>query len=812
MQNQINKFSTDVGAAISDNILTEAEIRIIKNDLNDLQTQKDAIYESYYTVYTNTILDTSYKTSLGGAWSSYESAYNTLVNTINNLLDDENITDDERKTYQSAIRSYQNKYAELERQIQRSLDNISTKKVNALESNVNNKISTIDQKADSISIKVEEVDKKTATNANNINNLTTRVSTAESKITPNAIINTVKNSTDSNGNKTFVTNSELAQYSDKFVYSFGNSNGYNLVQNGSFNGTTKGWRINNSIATLNDFSTTTTSECNLTRFGRIRNNNASQVFIYSNRFALEAGQKYTFSFYGKQSNLKSMNVKLYYYNSGLTTSNVTTCNTAGATGSLTLMSNKSDLTSSWKRYYATFNTSTSMKSAFLVFEHNGYKDGVTSGSCDLDLTGVMIYKGVISDSNGRVQILPFSYSENEIYNSSTIIDGTGLSVYNGDINIYKGDSDGSSKVFYGDSGGNLHITGQLESCSMKSGSISSTNGDLYLDLNNSYVIVKNNGNQVGRMMKNNFINTTQYGITMDAEYGYYTCLGNKTSSNASTYSVMLTTWGADKTVNNILYKQGTNLHYPMWCHRQNINDCGAIVWTSNGKEVEATDKASIFTAYSGKQSYLCLKIEDDDDDYICMSCYRSSTNEHKRLADFSHNGNHMYRPLDMHWWEIKNTNIVNASNVSAYNLYYESEPVSAYSLATYDEDTDTYSESNITKTYTQVAKSTQDITTEIGSTKVNKEVKVYLPTGCIYEDYFVQLTPIGKHECWLDAKYDDYFVIKTDETEEFTVDYMITMKAPEKNIATDLMSGSTGYTLRSTPTCEDREDSEPLKS
>ena len=507
-----------------------------------------------------------------------------------------------------------------------------------------------------------------------------------------------------------------------------------------------------------------------------------------------------------------MNVKLYYYNSGLTTSNVTTCNTAGATGSLTLMSNKSDLTSSWKRYYATFSTSTSMKSAFLVFEHNGYKDGVTSGSCDLDLTGVMIYKGVISDSNGRVQVLPFSYSENEIYNSSTIIDGTGLSVYNGDINIYKGNSDGSSKVFYGDSGGNLHITGQLESCSMKSGSISSTNGDLYLDLNNSYVIVKNNGNQVGRMMKNNFINTTQYGITMDAEYGYYTCLGNKTSSNASTYSVMLTTWGADKTVNNILYKQGTNLHYPMWCHRQNINDCGAIVWTSNGKEVEATDKASIFTAYSGKQSYLCLKIEDDDDDYISMSCYRSSTNEHKRLADFAHNGNHMYRPLDMHWWEIKNTNIVNASSVSAYNLYYESEPVSAYSLATYDEDTDTYSESNITKTYTQVAKSTQDITTEIGSTKVNKEAKVYLPTGCIYSDYFVQLTPIGKHECWLDAKYDDYFVIKTDETEEFTVDYMITMKAPEKNIATDLMSGSTGYTILSSPICEDRKDSEPLKS
>ena len=812
MQNQINKFSTDVGAAISDNILTEAEIKIIKNDLNDLKTQKDVIYESYYTVYTNTILDTSYKTSLGGAWSSYESAYNTLVNTINNLIADENITDDERKTYQSAIRSYQNKYAELERQIQRSLDNISTKKVNALESDVNSKISTIDQKADSISIKVEEVDKKTATNANNINNLTTRVSTAESKITPNAIINTVKNSTDSNGNKTFVTNSELAQYSDKFVYSFGNSNGYNLVQNGSFNGTTKGWRINNSIATLNDFSTTTTSECNLTRFGKIRNNNASQVFIYSNRFALEAGQKYTFSFYGKQSNLKSMSVKLYYYNSGLTTSNVTTCNTAGATGSLTLMSNKSDLTSSWKRYYATFSTSTSMKSAFLVFEHNGYKDGVTSGSCDLDLTGVMIYKGVISDSNGRVQVLPFSYSENEIYNSSTIIDGTGLSVYNGDINIYKGNSDGSSKVFYGDSGGNLHITGQLESCSMKSGSISSTDGDLYFDLNNSYVSIKNDGNKVGRIMKNNFINTTQYGITMDAEYGYYTCLGNKTSSNSSTYSVMLTTWGADKTVNNTLYKQGTNLHYPMWCHKQNINDCGAIVWTANGGKVEATDTASIFATHSGAQSYLCLKIEDDDDDYICMSCYRSSTNEHKRLADFAHNGNHMYRPLDMHWWEIKNTNIVNASSVSAYNLYYESEPVSAYSLATYDEDTDTYSESNITKTYTQVAKSTQDITTEIGSTKVNEETKVYLPTGCIYEDYFVQLTPIGKHECWLEAKYDDYFVIKTDETKEFTVDYMITMKAPEKNIATDLMSGSTGYTLRYTPTCEDREDSEPLKS
>ena len=41
---------------------------------------------------------------------------------------------------------------------------------------------------------------------------------------------------------------------------------------------------------------------------------------------------------------------------------------------------------------------------------------------------------------------------------------------------------------------------------------------------------------------------------------------------------------------------------------------------------------------------------------------------------------------------------------------------------------------------------------------------------------------------------------------------MITMKAPEKNIATDLMSGSTGYTLRSVPTVPDRKDSKPLES
>ena len=812
MQNQINKFSTDVGAAISDNILTEAEIRIIKNDLNDLKTQKDAIYESYYTVYTNTVLDTSYKSSLGGAWNSYESGYNTLVNTINNLIADENITDDERTTYQNAITAYQKKYAELERQIQRSLDNIGNKKVNKLESAVNTKISNIDQKADSISIKVEEVDKKTATNANNISSLTTRVSTAESKVTPNAIINTVKNSTDSNGNKTFVTNSELAQYSDKFVYTFGNSNGYNLVQNGSFNGTTKGWRINNSIGKLGDWATTTTSECNLTRYGRIRNNNASQVFIYSNRFALQAGQKYTFSFYGKQSNLKSMSVKIYYYNSGLTENNVTTCNTSSATGSITLMNKRTNLTTSWKRYYATFNTSASMKSAFLVFEHDGYKDGVTSGNCDLDLTGVMIYKGVVTDSNGAIQVLPFSYSENEIYNSSTVIDGTGLSVYNGDINIYKGGNDGSRKVFYGDSSGNLHITGQLESCSMKSGSIQSTNGDLYLDLNDSNLIIKHDGSKVGQMIKNHFKNTTQYGLSLGSEYNYYTCLSSKTSSGDDAYQVMLSTWGKNTTVSGKNYKTGVNLHYDLWCHGQDINDCNAIVWNADGNQVEATDKASIYPYHNGAQSTLCIKIEDDDDDQIMMACYRSSTNEHKGLATFCWNDIGFWRPLDMHRWEIKNTNIVNASSVSAYNLYYESEPVSAYSLATYDEDTDTYSESNITKTYTQVAKSTQDITTEIGSSKVNKEAKVYLPTGCIYEDYFVQLTPIGKHECWLDAKYDDYFVIKTDETEEFTVDYMITMKAPEKNIATDLMSGSTGYTLRSVPTVPDRKDSKPLES
>ena len=134
--------------------------------------------------------------------------------------------------------------------------------------------------------------------------------------------------------------------------------------------------------------------------------------------------------------------------------------------------------------------------------------------------------------------------------------------------------------------------------------------------------------------------------------------------------------------------------------------------------------------------------------------------------------------------------------LSANSLYEQSEQVSAYSLATYDEDTDTFTESTYNTVYTRVAKSTQDTITEIGSTKVNKEAKVYLPDGYIYSDYFVQLTPIGDHTCWLDEKADDYFVIKSNDESEFTVDYLITLKIPEQNIATDLMSGSKGYTLK----------------
>ena len=342
----------------------------------------------------------------------------------------------------------------------------------------------------------------------------------------------------------------------------------------------------------------------------------------------------------------------------------------------------------------------------------------------------------------------------------------------------------------------MHITGQLESCTIKSGSITSTNDDLYMDLDDGYVILKNDGKRLGQLMKNKFNGSTQYGVTLDAEYGYYTCLGNKLSSTADEYIAMLTTWGKDTTVNGYKYRKGVNLGDNLWCRGCNINDPGKISWRADSGLLDASDNASIYTGKEGSKSFLCLKIEDDDDDYVCMSCKRSSTNEHMRLADFGWSGNHMYRPLDMHKWEIKNTAIINAASVSANSLYEQSEPVSAYSLATYDEDTDTFTESTHNTVYTRVAKSTQDTITEIGSTKVNKEAKVYLPDGYIYSDYFVQLTPIGDHTCWLDEKADDYFVIKSNDESEFTVDYLITLKIPEQNIATDLMSGSTGYTLK----------------
>lgn len=816
MQSQINKFSTDVGAAISDNILTEAEIKIIKNDLNDLKTQRDTIYETYNEIYNNSYLDVSIKSGLGGAWSSYSSRYTTLVDTINNLITDSQITDEERTAYNTAILNYQASYATLERQIQRALDNISTKKIAKSETTLNNKIAAVDVKADSISSKVEETATNVKKNANNITTLQNRVTSAESKITADAIVNTVKAATDANGSKTFVVSSELAQTANNITMSFSNSGGYNLVRNGCGNKNLNYWYKSDSTKSKR-ITMSSSNVCPFTSQIRIDNiSTGAQVFMCTNRFPVKKSTEYTLSFYVKyaSSAVKNITVEYYSYNTGVdntVSSRKEWFTTIPSNPVITTLDNNLAVKSAWKRVVYKFTTPSNGYSGFIKISHNGTTATNASNSY-VCFTGVMVNEGAIYNSNGTLIARPFSYHPEEIYDSSTIIDGTGISVLNGGISIYKGNDESTQRVLYGDASGNLHITGQLESCSMKSGSIQSTNGDLYLDLNDSNLIIKHNGSKVGQMIKNHFKNTTQYGLSLGSEYNYYTCLSSKTSSGDDAYQVMLSTWGKNTTVSGKNYKTGVNLHYDLWCHGQNINDCNGIFWNADGNQVEVTDKAEIYPYYSNKKSTLCLKIEDDDDDEIMMACYRSSTNEHKGLCTFAWNGINFYRPLDMHYWGINNAGSVQSASVMSANYYSEEEQPTTFAMATYDSDTDTYTKSESNTFYTNVAKSTQNTITEIGSVVVNKTAKVYLPEGYVYSDYFVQITPIGNHSAYISEKLDDYFIIKSTEEDAFTCDYLITLKQPSQNIATDLMNGRNTYTLRQVPSAPVAKESKPLES
>lgn len=620
--------------------------------------------------------------------------------------------------------------------------------------NTNSKVASLETNLNGISSKVSSVESSVVNINGNITNLQNRMSTAESKITSNAIINTVSstintakqeainsaNSSTDNKLQGYATKSSLTQTTNSIVAKFETSGGYNLLKNSKAQNGTNFWLNNGGGISLATHSTYKT--CFKTQ--------APSGIKYHEAIKLKNNTEYVYEGYifSETAISGSALAPLHCWC-------MSTANTAGQSQLTVLDYRQSVPVNRWTKCYVHFRTASSGDVYFTPFVYVG-------GSATFNL---WVTELSLSESSVESKWTPHP---SEIYEGSTIIDATGVTVNNGALRVK---NKSGSTVLSGDSNGNLVLAGNITSNATISGgtivgsTLKSTNGDMRFDMNNGYMLLYNNGTKIGQTNKNSVAGTSIYGVSNGAEYGSYACLSAKVSSSASNYQMMITATGSDLTNANL--KKGVNLGNTFnsnnWHFK--LGSSTQLCWRQNGSNHDSfitEGSEGMLRLYGDNGMYLGYR-NGDSNTYIIAIRENGNHVYPKSLSIFNgdrpatdNNGYSLEisAPLNM-----KGQSINQCSNIKTLGLEFI-EPIA-------------FNRNRGAETRTlKVTKNTQNIVEFIGSTAIkNGEAIVDLPNDVSFKNYVVLLTPIGlDRKVSMVEKNDDNFKIVGDDG---IVDYVI---------------------------------------
>ena len=112
VNDRLDAIMDDVGGAVADGIIEEAEVLIIQNSINQLNKEKEDVDMIYNTLYNNDDVPTDIKRNLKTKYDEYIAIHRNLITFINNMISDKVATESEKATFNNLSSSYSTKLAE----------------------------------------------------------------------------------------------------------------------------------------------------------------------------------------------------------------------------------------------------------------------------------------------------------------------------------------------------------------------------------------------------------------------------------------------------------------------------------------------------------------------------------------------------------------------------------------------------------------------------------------------------------------------------------------------------------------------------
>ena len=319
--------------------------------------------------------------------------------------------------------------------------------INKTETKFNESISDINISLDGITNTVSRVESNVSTIDGKVDTLNTKMSAVEQKVTPDAIVNTVKTS-QTNGKNTFVQTSTWEQKNDEIVATFKSSGGYNILRNGKATLDTSFWANN----------------------GGGISRSTDNIYKTCFKTSLPSGIKYSGG--DSDGSIRLKNNTHYVYEAMIKSSTAISggstiplhfwCGATAATAGLSQCSivdyqQAVPKTNTWTKCYVHILTKASGEVWFTPFIYTG---GSLTG--DIWVTEISLSESSIS--------LPYTPHPNEVYDGIVSIDKNGVTVSASNVNSKTNMSANGFKitkvrenedVFKVDQNGELNIKGKI---------------------------------------------------------------------------------------------------------------------------------------------------------------------------------------------------------------------------------------------------------------------------------------------------------------------------------------------------------------
>ena len=347
---------------------------------------------------------------------------------------------------------------------------------------------------------------------------------------------------------TYATKSSLTQTANNITASFKASGGYNLIANSTGYNGTKLWTSGGATmgtATNNNIGGATNMYMYLDNGTK-----TTESFAFSKRFKLKANTKYTLSgWFHNYTKCPSFDVFL------LSSTSVAQSDTGTSYTNAQTLIDAQNTSGSWKKFSVTFTTLASVISGYIRIDNNGYNSSGTNSN--------RVHWSALMLNEGEEQ--PWSPHPDEIYNGSTVIDASGVTINNGALTVK---NKSGTTVLSGDSNGNLDITGTVKS----------QRGNMYVSLDYGGLTFQSahNNEQLLRMETTSFtsnkdINGVDLNLAKQGEYISFNHinkenLNNGWSSSDGRYNFM-DFWSKDTTLGSKTYKKGINVNSPMYVNK-----------------------------------------------------------------------------------------------------------------------------------------------------------------------------------------------------------------------------------------------------